>query len=249
LGDGTFGNVTRLAKLDHVLMGMGANYGDLDNDGWLDFYVGTGDPDFSTLVPNRMFRNDEGRRFQDVTTSGGFGHIQKGHGVAFADLDHDGDQDVLIKMGGAYPGDNYRTALFANPGHGQRWVAFKLAGVRSNRAAIGARLRVVVKGPGGERSIYRTVSTGGSFGSSPLRQHIGLGMAQSIERLEITWPATGATQIVDNLEMDRIYRVREEDEQATVWDVPRVPWSVGLPRPDARSPQAKSHSAATSKDI
>ena len=79
---------------------MGANFGDLDNDGFLDLYVGTGAPDLNTLVPNRMFRNAGGRVFQDVTTSGGFGHLQKGHGIAFGDLDNDGDQDIYEVIGG-----------------------------------------------------------------------------------------------------------------------------------------------------
>src|SRR5205814_2316351 len=82
-------------------------FSDLDNDGYLDFYIGTGNPDLSTLIPNRMFRNAEGKFFQDVTTAGGFGHLQKGHGIAFADLDNDGDQDIFANMGGAYTGDVY----------------------------------------------------------------------------------------------------------------------------------------------
>ena len=61
---------------------MGANFGDLDNDGYLDIYLTTGQPDYAALMPNVMLRNDNGKRFQDVTTSGGFGHLQKGHGVA-----------------------------------------------------------------------------------------------------------------------------------------------------------------------
>jgi hypothetical protein len=82
--DGTFADVTKAAGLFKVLHTMGANFGDLDNDGWLDFYVGTGDPELGTLIPNRMFRNDGGKRFQDVTTPGGFGQLQKGHGLALA---------------------------------------------------------------------------------------------------------------------------------------------------------------------
>ena len=74
-GDGTFSDVTVQARLDTVLLAMGANFGDLDNDGFLDCYFGTGEPDLRTLVPNRMFRNAGGQFFQDVTTSGGFGHL------------------------------------------------------------------------------------------------------------------------------------------------------------------------------
>jgi hypothetical protein len=217
--DGTFVDMSKPAGLNKMLLVMGANYGDLDNDGWLDFYVGTGSPDMSMVIPNRMFRNDRGRRFQDVTTSGGFGHIQKGHGVSFGDLDNDGDQDIYIKMGGAYSGDNYRSSLFLNPGHGNHWITLKLEGIRSNRAALGARIRIVVDTAGGERSIHKTVSTGGSFGASPLRQEIGLGQATSIRSVTLHWPATGLTQDVSGLAMDRFYRIREGDPAAEVLEL------------------------------
>ena len=215
--DGTFADVSRETGLDKVLLAMGANYGDLDNDGWLDFYVGTGDPGLSTVIPNRMFRNNGGKVFQDVTTSGGFGHIQKGHGVGFGDWDNDGDQDVFINMGGAYSGDTYRSSLFLNPGHGNHWVTLKLQGVRSNRAALGARIRIEVETPEGRRFIYKTVSSGGSFGSSPLRQEIGLGPATSIRRVDILWPATGRTQQVKGVALDRFYKIREDDPVAKDW--------------------------------
>ncbi|HEY7574767.1 MAG TPA: VCBS repeat-containing protein, partial [Thermoanaerobaculia bacterium] len=67
--DGSFADVTRAAGLAHAYLPMGANFGDLDNDGWLDLYLGTGDPGYATLMPNVMLRNDGGRRFQDVTQS------------------------------------------------------------------------------------------------------------------------------------------------------------------------------------
>jgi hypothetical protein len=221
-GDGTFTDMTRQAHLDHVLLTMGSNYGDLDNDGWLDFYAGTGNPNLATLVPNRMFRNAAGHFFQDVTTSGGFGHLQKGHGVSFADLDNDGDQDVSLVVGGAYEADRFRNALFENPGQGNHWVALKLEGVRSNRPGIGARIKVVVQTEGSERSIYKTMRSGGSFGASPLRQEIGLGTAQRILRVEIRWPAGGAAQILDDLPLDQVYRVREGEPQATPMPLRRL---------------------------
>jgi hypothetical protein len=213
-GDGTFTDVSVSAKVSRVIHGMGANFGDLDNDGWLDFYAGTGDPNLATIIPNRMFRNAGGKLFQEVTTSGGFGHLQKGHGVSFADIDNDGDQDVYEVMGGAYAGDNYRNALFLNPGHGNHWLGLKLVGTRSNRAAIGARIKVVARTAAGTRNIYKTVNSGGSFGSSPLRQQIGLEQASSIERVEVYWPVTGQTQVIRGLERDCFYQLREEAAEA-----------------------------------
>jgi len=238
-GDGTFSDVTSSAGLYKVLHAMGANFGDLDNDGWLDFYVGTGDPDFRTLVPNRMFRNVEGKYFQDVTTSGGFGHIQKGHGISFADFDNDGDQDIYEVMGGAYSGDNYRNVLYLNPGHGNHWITLKLEGIHSNRAAIGARIRVIVDTAQGERSIYKTVGTGASFGASPLRQEIGLGMAKNIRAVEIFWPATGKTEIVRGLMLDHFYKIREGDDAGTLWALKSFPF------PSQTAPQGHTHAHET----
>lgn len=207
--DGTFKDVTRETGLYRVLHAMGSNFGDLDNDGFLDFYLGTGDPDLATLVPNRMFRNDAGKKFQDVTTSGGFGHLQKGHAVVFADINNDGNEDVFENMGGAVSGDVYRNVLYKNPGHSNNWVTLKLEGVKSNRSAIGARVRVVVSTSEGPREIHRTVNSGGSFGANPLRREIGLGQAMAIERVEIRWPASGITQTITNVAMNRFHLIRE----------------------------------------
>src|SRR5690606_26639961 len=138
-GDGTFSNVTAAAGLSRaVLFSMGSNFGDLNNDGFLDFYVGTGSPDFRSLVPNRMFVNDETGRFMDVTFDGGFGHLQKGHGVAFADFDRDGHQDVYAVMGGAFEADVAANVLFGNPGFGSEnaWIRLRLEGRQANRSAI-----------------------------------------------------------------------------------------------------------------
>lgn len=208
-GDGTFTDVTEQAQLERGLSTMGANYGDLDNDGFLDFYVGTGDMDFDALLPNRMFRNAAGERFQEVTFSGGFGHLQKGHGIGFGDVDHDGDQDILAQFGGAYEGDLAYSTLFENPGHGNAWVTLALEGVDSNRAAIGARVKVTIDGEPGPRDIYRTVSSGGSFGGNSLQLEIGLGGATRITSIAVSWPVTGRTDLYTDVEINRAYRLRE----------------------------------------
>jgi hypothetical protein len=211
--DGTFEDVTRSARVEKLLLAMGANFGDLDNDGYLDLYVGTGEPNLRALVPNRMFRNAGGEYFQDVTTSGGFGHLQKGHGIAFGDLDNDGDQDIYAVMGGAFTGDGFQNVLFHNPGHGNHWITLKLEGVRSNRLGVGARIRIRVATGHGPREIYATVNTGGSFGSSSLQQEIGLGDAESIDEMEITWPTSGTVQVLHDVAMDQVLKVREGDSK------------------------------------
>lgn len=212
--DGTFEDVTETAGLNKVMYTMGCNYGDLDGDGWLDFYVGTGDPDLRALMPNRMFRNVEGSYFEEVTAAGGFGHLQKGHGVAFGDINHDGAQDVYQVMGGAFEGDLARNVLFENPGHSNAWVVLSLEGTRSNRSAVGARISIVTDAD----TLYRTVGTGASFGSSPLRLEIGLGNATAIELVTIVWRTTGTEQQFENVPMRQLIDIREET--STIEKVP-----------------------------
>ena len=211
--DGTFTDVAKDVGLYREIVGMGGNYGDFDNDGWLDFYIGTGKPHLWTLIPNLAFRNDGGQRFQDVTTSGGFGHVQKGHGVSFGDLDNDGDQDVYEELGAVWPTDVYQTALFLNPGHDNHWVTLELEGVKANRAGSGARIEVVVEdASGAPRSIYLVGGTGGSFGSSTLQQEIGLGQARTIRSVTIRWPGSGTVQTLSGIGMDAFWHVKEGDD-------------------------------------
>jgi len=171
-----------------------------------------------------MFRNDGGRRFQDVTTSGGFGQLQKGHAIAFGDINNSGTQDIYSVVGGAVESDHAHNQLFRNPGHGNNWLKLKLEGVRTNRAAIGARVKVVVEDAGGDRALHRIVGTGGSFGSQTLRQEIGLGRATRVKRVEIFWPVTGETQVLENLEANRCYHVVEGAAAATAVELRSFPW-------------------------
>jgi len=204
-----FDNVARRVGLDRAWLPMGANFGDVDHDGWLDIYLGTGDPDFQTLMPNVLLRNDAGRRFQDVTAAAGVGHLQKGHGVAFADLDQDGDQDLVHQLGGFYPGDRFVNALFRNPGGGGRFLVLQPEGRRSPRSGHGARVRVTVDTPAGPRRIHRAVGSVSSFGGSPARQEIGLGDATRIVDLEIDWPGSSSRQVVTGVPLDARIRVVE----------------------------------------
>jgi len=226
-GDGTFEDMSIDAGLQRVLPVMGANFGDLDTDGWLDFYLGTGQPRLSVLLPNVMFRNDGAGRFQDVTTAGGFGNIQKGHGVSFGDLDHDGDEDIWVSMGGAFSGDLYPNLLFENPGHGHRWLTIRTEGLFSNRDGIGTRIRVLVETPTGTRTIHRVVGTGGSFGSSTLAAEIGLGDATGIVEVEVVWPRSGRRMIDRDVELDTVQLAREDAEALERIDVRPLPIGGG----------------------
>jgi cytochrome oxidase Cu insertion factor (SCO1/SenC/PrrC family) len=124
--DGTFRDVTAEVGLDKVFMPMGANFGDIDNDGFLDIYLGTENPSFGSLVPNVLLHNKDGKSFVDVTASSGTGELHKGHATAFADIDNDGDEDIVAEIGGAVLGDSHALRLFENPGTGNDWISLKL---------------------------------------------------------------------------------------------------------------------------
>jgi tetratricopeptide (TPR) repeat protein len=209
--DGTFSDVTGPMGLDRkAIYAMGSNFGDLDNDGWLDFYAGTGNPHLQSVIPNRMFHSVGGQRFEEVTLPGGFGHIQKGHAAAFADLDRDGDQDVYMVLGGAYEGDRFTSVLFENPGWPDHaWISVELEGRAANRSAIGARVEVVVAEANGPlRTVTRTVGTGGSFGAGSLRLHVGLGKAARVQEVRVRWPDSARTHTSHrDLAVNRAYRI------------------------------------------
>jgi tetratricopeptide (TPR) repeat protein len=208
--DGTFKDVTVEVGLDKVFMPMGANWGDVDNDGFLDFYLGTGNPSYGTLAPNVLMRNKGGKSFVDITVSSGAGELHKTHGIAFADLENNGNEDIVVQMGGAVPSDAHALRLFRNPGHDNGWIGIKLIGVKTNRAAIGARVTVTTQGRDGEpHSFYRTVDSRGSWGASPLEQHVGLGAAVGITKIDIWWPTSNTRQEFKNVAMDQYIEVKE----------------------------------------
>jgi hypothetical protein len=219
-----FRDVTAEVGLDRVVLPMGSNFGDLDNDGFLDIYLGTGRPSYSYLMPNVMFRNIDGTRFEDVTAATGTGHLQKGHGVSFADWDRDGDLDLFVEAGGAAPGDRAHNVLFQNPGYGNHWLTVKLVGTRTNRSAIGARIRVDLAGPGGAVvSRYRMISTGSSFGGNPLACTLGLGPADRVVALEVEWPTSRTRQTFRDIPADRSIEITEGREAFRVLDAPPIP--------------------------
>ncbi len=219
-GKGGFSNVAEAIGLTATTMPMGCNFGDLDNDGFLDFYLGTGYPAIEGIMPNLMYRNVDGKRFVDVSAAGGFGHLQKGHGVAFADFDNDGDQDVLAELGGWFTADGFKNALFKNPGFNANWIKIALEGQQSNRHGVGARIKVTVVDGQSERSIYRTVGYGSSFGGNPLRQEIGVGNAKNIKTVEVHWPTTGKKQRFDNVGINQSILIKESAEQVETIRLP-----------------------------
>jgi hypothetical protein len=202
-------DVTTTAHLDRVFIAAGCTTGDFDSDGWPDLYMSTGASDYRAVVPKRLLHNLEGKRFEDVSSAAGIAHLQKGSAVAAGDVDGDGDQDILQVLGGEYPGDIFPRALFMNPGGRNHWLTLQLEGTKTNRSAIGARIAVEVETPHGIRTLHATVSSGGSYGGSTLAQEIGLGDAQRVIRVEVTWPVSGLHQKFENASLDRRFRIIE----------------------------------------
>ncbi|MGQ0720926.1 MAG: FG-GAP-like repeat-containing protein [Candidatus Eiseniibacteriota bacterium] len=187
--DAGFTDVTAAVGLNRPASVMSGSSGDLDGDGWLDIYLGTGNEELSALWPNVAWRNDKGLRFEDVTETTGLGHLQKGADVAFADLDDDGDEDILVNTGGFHLDDAFADALFENSFPRKTWTRVVLEGVESNRFGVGATLRIRIQEREKMRYVIRDVGLGSSAGAGSLRQEISLGTAHRIVLLEVHWPS------------------------------------------------------------
>ena len=225
--DGTFSDVSKESGLSKTVFAMGSNFGDIDNDGFLDMYLGTGNPDYKSLSPNRLFRNMGNGKFADVTVSGRVGNLQKGHAVAINDLDNDGDSDIFIEMGGAYLGDAFSNSLYLNPGqNNNHWIKLQLEGTESNRSAIGAKVKVTFKENGVSRSVYRILNSGGSFGASALRMEIGIGQANVIDQIEITWPKTQKKQAFKNIKPNQYLKIIEGENDFSKIDIKKILFST-----------------------
>jgi FG-GAP-like repeat/ASPIC and UnbV len=224
LGRSGFQDLCGAVGLARAMVPMGCNFGDIDNDGFLDIYLGTGGMCYEYLVPNLMFKNVDGHHFEDITSSSQTGHLQKGHGVSFADWDGDGDLDLFCELGGAVPGDKSYNLLFQNPGHGRHWLKVRLIGTATNRSALGAKVRVDLKSADGStRSVHRTIGNNSSFGGNSLVESIGLLDATRIAELSVTWPTSGSQQVFRDLEADQLVTITEGSE------------AVGFARPPVRA--------------
>jgi len=215
--NGTFTNVAKSVGLAKNVFAMGSNFGDYDNDGYLDMYLGTGNPDYRSLVPNKLYKNVDGKKFVDITTAAHVGNLQKGHAVSFADMDNDGDQDIYAETGGAYDGDAYYNAFYMNPGqNSNHWISILLQGNKSNHSAIGTRIKLTFNDNGKQRSVYRDVNSGGSFGCSPLRKEIGIGAANIIDEIAITWPGNATPQVFKNVKPGQFINLTQGDNNIKV---------------------------------
>jgi hypothetical protein len=125
-------------------------------------------------------------------------------------VENRGHQDIVVSMGGPVPSNAHSIRLFRNPGNDNDWITLRLVGSKTNKAAFGARIELTVENRGrGVRKIHRTVNNGGSFGTSPLRQHIGLGKGAKVRELAVFWPTSGARQVLKDVAPNRLIEIRE----------------------------------------
>ena len=121
------------------------------------------------------------------------------------------------------PGDRAHNVLFQNPGYGHHWLTVKLVGTRTNRAALGARIRVDLPGPDGAiASRYRTITAGSSFGGNPLACTVGLGQAKAVRELEVSWPTSGTRQTFRDVPIDHAIEITEGQDNFRVLDAPPI---------------------------
>jgi len=201
-----FTNVTAASEtLDPDGWGISCNAGDIDNDGWEDFYVTNGfDPG---TTANVLFSNDGDGTFSDVTSVVGGGAFD-GRGVAFADFDNDGDLDLCVTADAGEPTQLWRNDSIG----GNHWLTLKLEGACSNRSAIGARVEVTTD----LGSYAKEVSGGAGRGSqNSLPVELGLGQASEISDIRIFWPS-GIVQTLAGTAMDQILSVEEPCDSLTL---------------------------------
>jgi hypothetical protein len=211
---GEFVNVTDQLNLPPVPNVMGANYGDVNNDGRLDLLLGTGSPPPTGLAYNRLFIN-QGQTFKDVSKKSVFSYLTRGHGIGVGDLDEDGESEIVQSQGGVFGGNRHHNSYFDVPGTSNNWLHLRLIGIQSNRDAVGARVALKLKGPSGAtRTLHRTVRAGGSFGGSSYRLEFGLGQATEIQKIKVSWPRIPrSTEVFHDLEINTFYTLTEGESQ------------------------------------
>ena len=193
------------------LVKWGIAFVDLDNDGWLDLVTVSGHvyPQVDSLGIRTKYRepkliqyNQGDGTFCDASDQSGTAVLEPrvSRGLAIGDLFNDGNMDLVVEDLQGSP------MVLRNPGiPGRHFVSFELAGTRSNRLALGARLKIVA---GGMTQTSQILSGGSYLSQNDLRVHFGLGRATKIDIVEIRWPS-GQVETLKDLDADKFYGILE----------------------------------------
>jgi len=192
-GDGTFTLVSPELGLNECWGTMTGNAADLNNDGRVELVLGNGGPLMGSTEPSVLYEFGDDGKFHNTTFSAGLPVAGKGHGVNMADLAGDGRLCLIIADGGMYPGDLLTTCVYRPKTLPGNYLNVRLVGTRSNRNAVGARVRL----DAGGSSQHRHVHGGSGFGTLPFEMHFGLGKIGRVDTLEIHWPS-GLRQRIEN---------------------------------------------------
>ena len=203
-GDGTFTLKSPELGLNECWGTMTGNAADLNNDGRVELVLGNGGPLMSSTEPPVLYELGDDGKFHNTTFSAGLPFMGKGHGVTMADLWGDGRLCLIVADGGMYPGDLLTTCVYRPKTLPGNYLNVRLVGTKSNRNAIGARLRL----DAGGSSLHAMVSCGSGFGSLPFEQHFGLGREERVDALEILWP-NGMKQRINGLPINNTIRIVE----------------------------------------
>ena len=211
-GKGNFDDVTRSSRVavDTRYICWGAGIVDLDNDGYPDLFMVTGNvypeverklPQYPNKSPRAVFRNLGNRTFEELGQEAGPG-VAEAHcsrGCAFGDFDNDGDLDILVVNLNEPP-----SLLRNDIKQKQNWIKVKLEGVKSNRSAIGARVLVHY---GGKTQAQAVLSQSSFYSCNDPRLHFGLGGFDVVD-LDVYWPA-GAHEQFKKLPANQLVTLRE----------------------------------------
>jgi len=213
-GDASFEDATFRSKLSYStfhVSGFGTRFLDYDNDGARDLFMANGHvldniekyrSDVRYAEPKMMFRNIGNGIFTNVSDTLGadFQRPFVSRGAAVADFDNDGDLDILVSNNGQAP-----QLLRNDGGNDNNWLQLFLIGTKSNRDAVGARVKVIA----GDLTLYEQRKGGMSYQSAQdPRLHFGLGQRNNVDSVEITWPSGEITKL-GHLKADRIVSVQE----------------------------------------
>jgi hypothetical protein len=204
-------NISRVARPTTHYVGWGDAFFDVDNDGWLDLILVNGhvypqvdqaNIGLSFREPSQLFLNRRDGTFRDVSDQAGAALKvpRVGRGLAIGDLFNDGALEVVVENLEGEP-----VILRPEGGPRNHWISFELAGTKSNKQALNARVKVIA----GDVAQTDEVRSGGSYLSqNDLRLHFGLGDRHRADKVEISWPS-GAAEVLTSLEADRFYCVKE----------------------------------------